>query len=93
MFAGRMNSDGSNGVWNTLTMMNGGNKNDEVGKWVRREKEKKVAVEEDGKLGDRWDVFLAAALHERGKMKYFERNLSDLITHPLTHHFLLFENI
>ena len=39
------------------TMMNGGKAEWGSGKNEEGEKEKKVAVEEDGKLGDRWDVF------------------------------------
>ena len=62
--------------------MNGGRAEWGSGRNEEGEKEKKVTVKEDGKLGDRWDVFLAAALHERGKMKYFERNLTDLFIHP-----------
>lgn len=43
---------------------------------------------EKGNSGGRWKTrqqmrcFLSAALRERGKMKYFERNLTDLFTQP-----------
>lgn len=41
------------------------------GKNEEGEKEKKVAVEEDGKLGDRWDTYFSSSIAWKGQNEIF----------------------